>query len=70
MGQRTHTADERLRAVLSPELYRVLQLRVVERRTVDETAALLRITADAVRLRQHRALERIRADLSVHGSAV
>ncbi len=63
MRQRVRTTDERFRAALSPELYRVLQLRVVQRRTIEETAALLRITPDAVRLRQHRALERIRADL-------
>lgn len=63
MRQRVQTTDERFRAALSPELYRVLQLRVIQRRTVEETAALLRITPDAVRLRQHRALERIRADL-------
>lgn len=63
MGHGTRTLDGRLRAALSPELYRVLHVRLVERRTVDEAAALLRITPQAVRIRQHRALERIRGGL-------
>ncbi|MBS4103867.1 sigma factor-like helix-turn-helix DNA-binding protein [Tsukamurella paurometabola] len=63
MGHGAHTKDARLRAALPPELYRVLHLRLVQRRTVEEAAALLRITPQAVRLRQHRALERIRAGL-------
>ncbi|CAM3178726.1 sigma factor-like helix-turn-helix DNA-binding protein [Tsukamurella hominis] len=68
MGRRTRTTDARLRAALPPELYRVLQLRVVQGRTVDETAALLRITPQAVQLRQHRALERIRCGLARSGA--
>ncbi|NMD55881.1 MULTISPECIES: sigma factor-like helix-turn-helix DNA-binding protein [Tsukamurella] len=64
MGRRTRTTDAWLRATLPPELYRVLQLRVTQGRTVDETAALLRTTPQAVRLQQHRALERIRCGLA------
>ncbi|MCA0155502.1 hypothetical protein LB823_04755 [Tsukamurella sp. M9C] len=61
MGHGAH--DARIRAELPPELYRVLHLRVVQCRTVDETAALLRIAPSTVRLRQHRALQRIRGGL-------
>lgn len=53
------------RAALPPELYRVLHLRVVQRRTVEETAALLRITPQAVRLRQHHAMRILREELAV-----
>ncbi|WP_133298701.1 sigma factor-like helix-turn-helix DNA-binding protein [Tsukamurella pulmonis] len=60
MGHGMHAVDARMRAVLPPELYRVLRLRLIERRTVEDTARLLRITPQAVRVRQHRALERIR----------
>ncbi|TWS23958.1 hypothetical protein FK268_09925 [Tsukamurella sputi] len=67
MEVRPRAADARLRAALPPELYRVLHLRVIERRTIEETAGLLRITPDAVRLRQHRAMERIRRDLRARG---
>jgi len=63
MGHGTDAIDVQLRAALSPDLYRVLHIRLVERRTVDEAAALLRITPHAVRVRQHRALERIRGAL-------
>ncbi|CAM3524051.1 sigma factor-like helix-turn-helix DNA-binding protein [Tsukamurella ocularis] len=68
MGRRTRTTDARLRAALPPELYTVLQLRVVQGRTVDETAAALRITPQAVRLRQHHALERIRCGITRSGA--
>ncbi|GAA1097246.1 MULTISPECIES: RNA polymerase sigma factor [Tsukamurella] len=57
---RDPSVDAQLRAELPAELYRVLQLRVVQGLSVDEVAAILRITPNAVRLRQHRALEGLR----------
>ncbi|WP_082789274.1 sigma factor-like helix-turn-helix DNA-binding protein [Tsukamurella pseudospumae] len=67
MGHESPCADARLRAALPPELYRVLHLRVVQRRTVEQTAAALRLSPHAVRVRQHRALEALRADLRSPG---
>ncbi|WP_368664751.1 sigma factor-like helix-turn-helix DNA-binding protein [Zoogloea sp. LCSB751] len=45
----------------------MLHLRVVQRRTVEQTAAALRLSPHAVRVRQHRALEALRADLRSPG---
>ncbi|MET9326230.1 sigma factor-like helix-turn-helix DNA-binding protein [Tsukamurella sp. NPDC003166] len=70
MGPESPCADARLRAALPPELYRVLRLRVVQRRTVEQTAAALRLSPHAVRIHQHRALETLRADLRSPGRSV
>ncbi len=47
-------------SALPAELYQVLYLRVVRRLTVHEAAHQLRITPNAVRVRQHRAMEALR----------
>jgi DNA-directed RNA polymerase specialized sigma24 family protein len=56
--------DARLRAELPPELYWVLHLRVVQGYTVCEAARLLRVPPNTVRLRQHRALQALRRNMS------
>lgn len=55
--------DSRLRAAPTPELYRVLQLRVVQGYTVDEVSRLLRVSPNTVLLRQHRAVQALRRSL-------
>lgn len=51
---------EELLEVLSPRQRTILRLRIVEERTVAETASELGTTAAAVRVAQHRALNRLR----------
>ena len=57
-----HDAIDRL-----PESYRtVLLLRDIEELTTDETAILLDVSANAVKIRLHRARQALRALLDVH----
>lgn len=71
--QASHDVDSALRLTLmtglselDPKDRAVLVLRYWEDRSVEETAAELRISAGAVKSRSFRALERLRADLGGH----
>lgn len=50
--------------VLTPRERTILRLRVVEEQTAAETARVLNTTPGAVRVAQHRALNRLRAELA------
>lgn len=66
----TQAADrDEIRAILriletmDPRDREVLVLRVIEQRPVEEVADLLRVTANVVHVRKHRAMERLRQRL-------
>ncbi|WP_245614084.1 sigma factor-like helix-turn-helix DNA-binding protein [Actinokineospora inagensis] len=50
-------------AVLTPLQLRILRLRVVDGKTAEEVAVKLDMSPTAVRITQHRALERLRERL-------
>lgn len=55
-----------LREDLSPTNRRILQLRLIERRSVDEVAAELNVPSAVIHARQHRILKRLKAGVASH----
>lgn len=55
-----------LRSELSERSFRVLQMRSLEQRSVEETAAALALTPDQVRARHHRALRKLRVRMGLY----
>ena len=58
------TAAQQLMATLPEQQLLVLKLRVMQGYSTERTAAMLGTTPGAVRIAQHRALNRIRAQLN------
>jgi RNA polymerase sigma factor (sigma-70 family) len=55
-----------LRDDLSPTNRRILQLRLLERRNVEEVAAELNVPSAVIHARQHRILKRLKASVASH----
>jgi RNA polymerase sigma factor (sigma-70 family) len=55
-----------LREDLSPTNRRILQLRLIERRSVEEVAAELQVPSAVIHARQHRILKRLKASAATH----
>jgi RNA polymerase sigma-70 factor (ECF subfamily) len=55
-----------LREDLSPTNRRILQLRLIERRSVDEVSAELNVPAAVIHARQHRILKRLKSGVAGH----
>lgn len=51
-------------AVLTPRQRHILRLRIVDEKTAAETADALHMTPGVVRVAQHRALNRLRAEFA------
>jgi len=57
---------DQLREDLSPTNGRILQLRLIERRSVDDVAAELNVPAAVIHARQHRILKRLKSGVASH----
>jgi len=60
------TVMDELRREVSHRSYRVLKMRLLEGRSVADVAAALKLSAAAVRCRQHRMVRRLRARIAVY----
>ena len=55
---------DEVREDLSPANCRILQLRLIERRSVEEVAAELNVSAEVIHARQHRILKKLKSNVA------